>query len=165
MPLTRDSPSIQGDVPGPDPARAPPSKAVAGGARLSGAAGGGLPCQARPAMRSAAAPGERACLVHVWCHAIGAERSVAVSSGAWFAQVVAAILGEQALVRNPDKDEVRGSRPALRAAALAPAATRVSHRGTGLTVKCRGLTLPGRVWRPVRTPLVVLRWERSVAGC
>jgi hypothetical protein len=30
MPVTRDSPSIQGDVPGPDSARAPPSKAVAG---------------------------------------------------------------------------------------------------------------------------------------
>jgi hypothetical protein len=66
MPLTRDSPSIQGDVPGPDPARAPPSKAVAGGARLSGAAGGGLPCQARPATRSAAAPTSGRCLVHVW---------------------------------------------------------------------------------------------------
>ena len=29
MPVTRDSPSIQGDVPGPDPARAPPNKAIA----------------------------------------------------------------------------------------------------------------------------------------
>jgi hypothetical protein len=77
-PLTRDSPSIQGDVPGPDPARAPPSKAVAGGARLSGAAGGGLPCQARSATRSATAPASGACLVHVWatCH-----RSPAVPNG------------------------------------------------------------------------------------
>jgi hypothetical protein len=36
MPVTRDSPSIQGDVPGPDPARAPPSKAVAGRGSLVG---------------------------------------------------------------------------------------------------------------------------------
>ena len=69
MPVTRDSPSIQGDVPGPDPARAPPSKAVAGGVRLSGAAGGGLPCQARSAMRRAAAP-RAACLVYVGAGAI-----------------------------------------------------------------------------------------------
>ena len=29
MPLATDSPPIQGDVPGPDPARAPPNKAIA----------------------------------------------------------------------------------------------------------------------------------------
>ena len=39
--VTRDSPSIQGDVPGPDPARAPLTRRLPGGARLSGAAGGG----------------------------------------------------------------------------------------------------------------------------
>jgi hypothetical protein len=77
MPVTRDSPSIQGGVPGPDPARDTLARRLPGGARLSGAAGGGLPCQARSAMRSAAAP-RAACLVHVWstCH-----RSRAVRSG------------------------------------------------------------------------------------
>jgi hypothetical protein len=40
-----------GDVPGPDPARALPSKAVAGRVRLSGAAGGDLPCKVRDAER------------------------------------------------------------------------------------------------------------------
>ena len=43
MALVRDSPSIQGDVPGPDPARAPPNKAIApAGLACRGAAGGGL---------------------------------------------------------------------------------------------------------------------------
>ena len=40
MPLTRDSPSIQGDVPGPDPAGAPPNKAIAQA---------GLACRGQPA--------------------------------------------------------------------------------------------------------------------
>jgi hypothetical protein len=39
-------------------------------------------------------------------YAIGAERSVAVSSGTSFAQVVGAILKKQARVQNPAKDEV-----------------------------------------------------------
>jgi hypothetical protein len=39
-------------------------------------------------------------------HAIGAERFVAVCSGASFAQVAGAILQKQARVQNPDKDEV-----------------------------------------------------------
>jgi hypothetical protein len=77
-PVTRDSPSIQGDVPGPDPARAPPSKAVAGGARLSGAAGGGLPClgKVRDAARRCPPSGR------AWStfgpHAIGTQRFVTV---------------------------------------------------------------------------------------
>ena len=40
MPVARDSPSIQGDVPGPDPARAPPTKAIAQA---------GLACRGQPA--------------------------------------------------------------------------------------------------------------------
>ena len=36
-------------------------------------------------------------------HAIGTERSLAVSNGASFAQVTAAIQGEQARMENPDK--------------------------------------------------------------
>ena len=64
--VTRDSPSIQGDVPGPDPARAPLTRRLPGGARLSGAAGGGLPCQPRSARRSAAAPASVTSLVHGW---------------------------------------------------------------------------------------------------
>jgi hypothetical protein len=39
-------------------------------------------------------------------HATGAERFVVVSSGPSLAQVAGAILGEQARVENPDKDEV-----------------------------------------------------------
>jgi hypothetical protein len=45
-------------------------------------------------------------LVHVGPQSIGTERFVAVSSGASFAQVAVAILQKQALVQNPDKDEV-----------------------------------------------------------
>jgi hypothetical protein len=44
-------------------------------------------------------------------HAIGAQRFVAVSSGAQFVQVTGAILGEQTRVQNPDKEEVPGSSP------------------------------------------------------
>jgi hypothetical protein len=69
-PLARDSPSIQGDVPGPDPARAPPSKAVAGGARLSGAAGGGLPCFGKVRDAERHCPRSEACLVKVGAGAI-----------------------------------------------------------------------------------------------
>jgi hypothetical protein len=84
-------------------ARAPPNKAVAGGARLLGAAGGGLPCSARSATRSAAAPragvpGPR--LVHMPSAPSGSQRSPAVSSGRSFAQVAGAILGKQARGQN-----------------------------------------------------------------
>jgi hypothetical protein len=72
------------------PPRAPPSKAVAGRVRLSGAAGGDLPCKVRDAERRA--PASEACLVHVWatCH-----RNPAVASGTSFAQVIHAILRDQ----------------------------------------------------------------------
>jgi hypothetical protein len=48
MLVTRDSPSIQGDVPGPDPARAPPNKAIAQA---------GLACRGQPAGVSLASQG------------------------------------------------------------------------------------------------------------
>jgi hypothetical protein len=70
MPVTRDSPSIQGDVPGPDPARAPPNKAIAqaGLACRGQPAGVSLPAKVRQAERRC--PRERAGLVHLWstCH-------------------------------------------------------------------------------------------------
>ena len=102
MALARDSPSIQGDVPGPDPARAPPSKAAAGGARLSGAAGGVYLAKQGP-RRGAPLPPRAG---HAWStfgpHAIGVQRFPTVSngpSGTSFAQATAAILGKQALGR------------------------------------------------------------------
>ena len=42
-------------------------------------------------------------------HPIGPERFATVSSGTSFAQVAGAILGKQAGVENPDKDEVPSS--------------------------------------------------------
>jgi hypothetical protein len=48
MPLVRDNPSTQGDVPGPDPARAPPNKAIAQA---------GLACRGQPAGVSLASQG------------------------------------------------------------------------------------------------------------
>jgi hypothetical protein len=109
MPVTRDSPSIQGDVPGPTPPGSP-SNAVAGrGSLVGGAAGGGLPCQAGP---RGGAPLPRR-VERAWStfgpHAIGTERFATVSSGPSFAQLAGPILGEQARVQNPDKDEVPGS--------------------------------------------------------
>jgi hypothetical protein len=53
-------------------ARAALARRLPGGARLSGAAGGGLPCQPRSARRSAAAPASGAGLVQVGPHAIEA---------------------------------------------------------------------------------------------
>jgi hypothetical protein len=46
-------------------------------------------------------------------HATGAERFVAVSNGPSLAQVAGAILGKQARVEIPDKDEVPGSSPGV----------------------------------------------------
>src|SRR5918995_7540300 len=63
MLVTRDSPSIQGDVPGPDPARAPPSKAVAGrgslvgGSRLGSTLSGKVRNAARRCPRERGVPG------------------------------------------------------------------------------------------------------------
>src|SRR5215218_7647442 len=66
MPVTRDSPSIQGDVPGPDPARAPPNKAIAQAGLACRGQPAGVSLPAKVATRSAAAPTGGACLVHVW---------------------------------------------------------------------------------------------------
>src|SRR5215218_1561270 len=98
MPVTRDSPSIQGDVPGPDPARAPPSKAVARRGSLVG----------QPAGVSLASQGPRCGAPlppragHAWStsgpHAIGTQRFPTVASGASFAQVTGVILQKQAQV-------------------------------------------------------------------
>jgi hypothetical protein len=102
MPVTRDSPSIQGDVPGPDPARAPPNKAIArAGLACRGQPAGVSLASARSARRSAAAPTSGACPAHVWSTRLGAERSLAVTSDTSFAQLVGAFLGKQAPVENP----------------------------------------------------------------
>jgi len=104
MPV-RDSPSIQGDVPGPDPARAPPTKAIAQAGLACRGSRRGLPCQPRSARRSAAAPASGRAWSTFGPHAIGAERFLAVASGTSFAQVADAILRKQTRVQNPDKDE------------------------------------------------------------
>jgi hypothetical protein len=79
MPVTRDSPSIQGDVPGPDPPRLPPNKAIAqAGLACRGQPAGVSLAQPRSAMRSAAAPTSGTCLVHVWATR---HRNRAVLSG------------------------------------------------------------------------------------
>jgi hypothetical protein len=110
----RDSPSIQ-EMSWPRPTRAPPNKAITRAGSLIGAAGEGLPCQAKVRQPSAAAlraavPGPR--LVHTPSEPSGSQRSPAVSSGGSFAQVAGAILREQARGQNPDKDEVQAL-PAL----------------------------------------------------
>jgi hypothetical protein len=81
MPLTRDSPSTQGDVPGPDPARAPlPRRSPRWGSPV-GAAGGGLPCLGKVRHAERRCPASGRAWSTVGPHAIGAERFVAVSSG------------------------------------------------------------------------------------
>jgi hypothetical protein len=110
MPVTRNSPSIQGDVPGPDPARAPPSKAVAGRGSLVGGSrrGSALPGKVRDAERRCprvrGVPGPH--LVHMPSDPSGSQRSPAVSSGRSLAQVAGAILRKQGRGQNPDKDEI-----------------------------------------------------------
>jgi hypothetical protein len=80
MPVTRGSPSIQGDVPGPDPARAPLARRLPGGLACRGAAGGSaLPGKVRDAARRC--PRERRAWSTFGPHAIGAERFATVSSG------------------------------------------------------------------------------------
>jgi hypothetical protein len=58
-------------------------------------------------MRSAVAPRAMRAWSTFGPHAIGPERFIAVSSGTSLAQVAGAILGKQAQVENPDKDEVQ----------------------------------------------------------
>src|SRR5215218_2147008 len=121
MPVTRDSPSIQGDVPGPDPARAPPNKAIAqAGLACRGQPAGVSPCQPR-SRRGAPLPPQAG---HAWStfgpHAIGAEWFATVSSGTSFAQVAGAILGKQARVENLDKDQVASDPHLLHSKSSAP---------------------------------------------
>jgi hypothetical protein len=107
MPVTRDSPSIQGDVPGQTPSglplarRSPRRGSLVGGSRR----GSPLPAKVRDAVRRCPPRAGRA-----WStfglHVIGTERFATVSSGTSFAQVAGAILGKRARVQNPDKDEV-----------------------------------------------------------
>jgi hypothetical protein len=107
LPQTRDSPPIQGDVPGPDPARAPPNKAIAqaGLACRGSRRGSPLPAKVRQAERRC--PGERdvsgPCLAHTRWEPTGTQRSPAVgrSAGRWRHP------GNQAPVKSADKDEVR----------------------------------------------------------
>jgi hypothetical protein len=86
-----------GDVPGPDPARAPLARRLPGGFACRGQQAGIY--LARSATRSAAAPTSETCSVHVWatCH-----RNPAVASGTSFAQVACAILREPDRVQKPD---------------------------------------------------------------
>jgi hypothetical protein len=114
MPVTRDSPSILGDVPGPDPARAPPNKAIARAGSLSGVAGGGLLASQGP-RRGAPLPPRASVPVHVWstCH-----RNRAVPSGLQWSPAVhrsprsqAPILGKRARGLNPDKWLMAGGHP------------------------------------------------------
>jgi hypothetical protein len=99
MPVVRDSPSIQGDVPGPDPARAPltrrsPRRLACRGSRR----GSTLPAKVREAQhrcpRERGGPGPR--LVHIPAEPSGSQRSPVVSSDRSFAQVADAILRKQA---------------------------------------------------------------------
>jgi hypothetical protein len=111
MPVVRNSPSIQGDVSGPDPARAPPNKAIVMA---------GLACRGQPAGVSLASQGPpgRAPLPpragRAWStfgpHAIGAERFITVSSGTSSALVSHSILRKQSRVENPDQDAVARAR-------------------------------------------------------
>jgi len=86
--------------------RLPWRGSLVGGSRR----GSALPAKVRQAERRCPASGR------AWStfgpHAIGAERFVAVSSGASFAQVASVILGKRAQGLNPDKDEAAGSSPA-----------------------------------------------------
>jgi hypothetical protein len=78
MPTGQGQPSIQGDVPGPDPARLPLARRLPGWARLLGAAPAGV-CLARQGPRCGAPlPPRAACLVHVWSTR---HRSRAVRNG------------------------------------------------------------------------------------
>ena len=107
MPVTRDSAYI-GDVPGPDPAGAPPKQGNRpGGARLSGAAGGGLLASQGPRCGAPLPPRAGRAWSMFGPHAIGTERFLAVSSGASFAQVAGAILGKQAVVQISDRRRSR----------------------------------------------------------
>jgi hypothetical protein len=66
-------------------------------------------------------------------HSIGTQRLATVSSGTSFAQVAGAILGKQARMQNPDKDEVPGSRSCASLSAAYQAAVR--YHGARFTLR------------------------------
>jgi len=81
MPLVRDSPSRQGMSLARTPPGLPLPRRLPRRGSLVGGSGGGLPCQARSARRSVAAPASGRAWSTFGPHAIGAQRFVAVSSG------------------------------------------------------------------------------------
>ena len=105
-PLTRDSPCIQGDVPGPDPARAPPSKAVARRGSLVGGSrrGSTLPAKVRPG-GAPLPPASGTCPVSVWATPEGTDRSAAVTSDTLIPRSLAPSWGT-GCVKSADTDEV-----------------------------------------------------------
>ena len=151
MALARDSPSIQGDVPGPDPARAPLARRLPGGFACRGQpAGSALPGKVRGAERHC--PASQSCVVHVWatCH-----RNQAVVNGLQWYVVRAGhhAIWEMSPAQNPDNDEAGGScppRPTARSDRQECWSSRPPPRGRGVfgietsylvTVPCHGSAL------------------------
>jgi hypothetical protein len=99
MPVTRDSPSIQGDVLAQTPPGLPLTRRLPGGARLSGQpAGVSLPAKVRQAERRC--PHERDVPGPRLGHAIGTERFPAVTSGV-AGRHAQAVAGEALAQRRP----------------------------------------------------------------
>jgi hypothetical protein len=113
LPLTRDSPPIQGDVPGPDPARAPLTRRSPGRGSLVGGSRRGSPLPAKVRQAERRCPGERdvsgPCLGHTRWEPTGTQRSPAVgrSAGRWCHP------GNQAPVKSADKERSAGSNAPL----------------------------------------------------
>ena len=132
MPVTRDSPSTQGDVPGPDPARAPPNKAIARAGLACRGSRRGSPCQPRSATRSAAAPRAGRTWSTSGPHTTGTERFATVSSGYLVRAGRGAILGKRArrrtLIRMRSQVQVLAGPPA-KALSERPPATPLDHLG------------------------------------
>ena len=106
MPLATDSPPIQGDVPGPDPARAPPNKAIVqAGLACRGQPAGVYLASQGPPRRSAAAPASGTCPVSVWATPEGTDRSAAVASDTLIPRSLAPSWGT-GCVKSADTDEV-----------------------------------------------------------
>jgi hypothetical protein len=111
-------------------------------------------------------------VVHVWSTSIGPERFTTVSSGISFAQVAVAILQKQALVQNPDKDEVAvliglalSGRPIRSLVAEDRSADGVSDR-TGPDLSVRAGSVPQRSTTGIgghQRSLTVQRNRRSPA--
>jgi hypothetical protein len=133
-----------GDVPGPDPARAPLARRLPGGFACRGQQAGIY--LARSATRSAAAPTSEACLVHVWatCH-----RNPAVASGTSLAQVIHAILREPDRVQNPEKDEFIHEAPW--STSVAKTLPRVASQQTATSAAMTTALSSGRAAMPTAT--------------